>query len=273
MDDDTARARAMLARRRTRFRARDAVGPMPCRPLCICAPRPARTPMSARRIIRRLAARLPPEPRLGASRDFPFHPRSDRRSRVHSSQSSRHVRKAAKGRRLRLFARPCSCRRPISRCAPACRRRSRRSLERWEDMDLYERLRESAAGPRRNSCCTTARPTPTATSISATRSTRSSRTSSPARIQMRGYDSNYVPGWDCHGLPIEWKIEETVPRQGQEQGRGAGQSSSARNAAPSPQHWIDVQREEFKRLGVDRRLGESLHDHGLPRRSADRRAS
>jgi isoleucyl-tRNA synthetase len=27
-------------------------------------------------------------------------------------------------------------------------------------------------------------------------------------LQMRGYDSNYVPGWDCHGLPIEWKIEE-----------------------------------------------------------------
>src|SRR5580698_5389838 len=26
--------------------------------------------------------------------------------------------------------------------------------------------------------------------------------------QMLGFDSNYVPGWDCHGLPIEWKIEE-----------------------------------------------------------------
>ena len=35
--------------------------------------------------------------------------------------------------------------------------------------------------------------------------------------QMLGFDSNYVPGWDCHGLPIEWKIEERIPRQGQEE--------------------------------------------------------
>ena len=69
--------------------------------------------------------------------------------------------------------------------------------------------------------------------------------------QMLGYDSNYVPGWDCHGLPIEWKIEERIPRQGQEQGRRCRSTNSAANAAPSPQHWIDVQREEFKRLGVE----------------------
>ena len=33
-------------------------------------------------------------------------------------------------------------------------------------------------------------------------------------FQMRGYDSNYVPGWDCHGLPIEWKIEEQYRAKG-----------------------------------------------------------
>ena len=46
-------------------------------------------------------------------------------------------------------------------------------LERWDEIDLYGKLRESAEGPRRSSSCTTARPTPTATSTSATRSTRS----------------------------------------------------------------------------------------------------
>ena len=46
-------------------------------------------------------------------------------------------------------------------------------LKRWEEIDLYERLREVAEGPSAASCCTTARPMPTATSISATRSTRS----------------------------------------------------------------------------------------------------
>ena len=40
--------------------------------------------------------------------------------------------------------------------------------------------------------------------------------------QMAGYDANYIPGWDCHGLPIEWKIEEGLPRKKQGQGRGPG---------------------------------------------------
>lgn len=33
-------------------------------------------------------------------------------------------------------------------------------------------------------------------------------------FQMRGFNANYVPGWDCHGLPIEWKIEEKYRAQG-----------------------------------------------------------
>ncbi len=32
--------------------------------------------------------------------------------------------------------------------------------------------------------------------------------------QMLGYDANYVPGWDCHGLPIEWKVEEEYRAKG-----------------------------------------------------------
>jgi isoleucyl-tRNA synthetase len=53
-------------------------------------------------------------------------------------------------------------------------------------------------------------------------------------FQMRGYDSNYVPGWDCHGLPIEWKIEEesTAPRARTR--TRCRSTSSARNAAPLP---------------------------------------
>ncbi|MGE4221536.1 MAG: isoleucine--tRNA ligase, partial [Alphaproteobacteria bacterium] len=67
--------------------------------------------------------------------------------------------------------------------------------------------------------------------------------------QMLGKDANYVPGWDCHGLPIEWKIEE--------QYRAAGRDKDAvpivefrRECRTFADHWIDVQREEFKRLGV-----------------------
>jgi len=71
--------------------------------------------------------------------------------------------------------------------------------------------------------------------------------------QMLGHDSNYVPGWDCHGLPIEWKIEEQYRAKGKEKPNfldpvaiNAFRDECRKFAA----HWVDVQREEFKRLGV-----------------------
>ncbi len=67
--------------------------------------------------------------------------------------------------------------------------------------------------------------------------------------QMIGRDSNYVPGWDCHGLPIEWKIEE--------QYRAAGRNKDEvpipefrRECREFAEHWVGVQSEEFQRLGV-----------------------
>jgi len=64
-----------------------------------------------------------------------------------------------------------------------------------------------------------------------------------------GYDVDYVPGWDCHGLPIEWKIEE----QFRAKGRTKDQVSKAEFRAACRTYaseWIDVQRDAFKRLGV-----------------------
>ena len=64
-----------------------------------------------------------------------------------------------------------------------------------------------------------------------------------------GYDVDYVPGWDCHGLPIEWKVEE----QFRAKGRTKDQVSKAEFRAACRGYangWIDVQREAFKRLGV-----------------------
>ncbi len=67
--------------------------------------------------------------------------------------------------------------------------------------------------------------------------------------QMLGKDSNYVPGWDCHGLPIEWKVEERY--------RAAGKNKDEvpvlefrKECREFAQHWVDVQTEEFQRLGV-----------------------
>ena len=66
---------------------------------------------------------------------------------------------------------------------------------------------------------------------------------------MLGYDSNYVPGWDCHGLPIEWKIEEEYRAKGRNKDEVPINEFRA-DCRDFAAHWIDVQREEFKRLGV-----------------------
>jgi isoleucyl-tRNA synthetase len=68
--------------------------------------------------------------------------------------------------------------------------------------------------------------------------------------QMLGFDSNYVPGWDCHGLPIEWKIEEQYRAKGQDKDT-VPVNEFRKQCRDFAQHWIGVQREEFKRLGVE----------------------
>ncbi len=67
--------------------------------------------------------------------------------------------------------------------------------------------------------------------------------------QMMGRDARYVPGWDCHGLPIEWKIEEQYRAKNLDKDDVPVIEfrQECRNFAAG---WIDIQREEFKRLGV-----------------------
>ncbi|HEY3621307.1 MAG TPA: isoleucine--tRNA ligase [Roseiarcus sp.] len=72
--------------------------------------------------------------------------------------------------------------------------------------------------------------------------------------QMTGRESNYVPGWDCHGLPIEWKVEEEFYRS---KGKSKPDFSDSqaiiafrKECRAYAEHWLSVQREEFKRLGV-----------------------
>ncbi len=66
---------------------------------------------------------------------------------------------------------------------------------------------------------------------------------------MLGYNSAYVPGWDCHGLPIEWKIEEQYRAKGQDKS-AVGINEFRAECRTFAQYWVDTQREEFKRLGV-----------------------
>jgi len=67
--------------------------------------------------------------------------------------------------------------------------------------------------------------------------------------QMSGKDSNYVPGWDCHGLPIEWKIEERYKKDKKNKDE-VPISEFRKECREFANKWIDVQKKEFKRLGV-----------------------
>ncbi|SEV88850.1 Isoleucyl-tRNA synthetase [Cognatiyoonia koreensis] len=67
--------------------------------------------------------------------------------------------------------------------------------------------------------------------------------------QMMGKDARYIPGWDCHGLPIEWKIEEQYRAKGQDKD-DVDIVEFRRECREFAEGWVDIQREEFKRLGV-----------------------
>jgi isoleucyl-tRNA synthetase len=121
-------------------------------------------------------------------------------------------------------------------------------LKRWADMGLYEKLRAQSKGkpkyvlhdgpPYANGNLHIGHALNKILKDIVTRS-----------HQMDGYDSNYVPGWDCHGLPIEWKIEEEY--------RAAGKNKDAvpinefrAECRSFAAKWVGIQRDEFQRLGV-----------------------
>jgi isoleucyl-tRNA synthetase len=127
-------------------------------------------------------------------------------------------------------------------------------LARWKRLGLYERLRTAAKGrtkfvlhdgpPYANGNIHIGHALNKILKDVVTRSQ-----------QMLGYDSNYVPGWDCHGLPIEWKIEEENYRSKNKQKPNlsdpAAMVAFRQECRAYAEHWLNVQREEFKRLGVE----------------------
>ncbi len=122
-------------------------------------------------------------------------------------------------------------------------------LQRWEKMGLYKRLRDHAAGrekfvlhdgpPYANGNLHIGHALNKILKDVVTRSK-----------QMAGYDSNYVPGWDCHGLPIEWKIEEQYRAKKLDKDQ-VPVVEFRKECRAFANHWIGVQAAEFKRLGVE----------------------
>ncbi|OKL42461.1 isoleucine--tRNA ligase [Pseudovibrio exalbescens] len=122
-------------------------------------------------------------------------------------------------------------------------------LKRWEDQDLYRVMRQQAAGkpkfilhdgpPYANGNIHIGHALNKVLKDIVTRA-----------MQMQGYDSNYVPGWDCHGLPIEWKIEEQYRKKGKNKD-AIPVNEFRKECRDFAAKWIDVQRDEFKRLGIE----------------------
>jgi isoleucyl-tRNA synthetase len=129
-------------------------------------------------------------------------------------------------------------------------------LKRWEDMDLFGRQREQ--GRDRTKFTLHDGPPYANGNIHIGHALNKTLKDMVSRsMTMLGYNSAYVPGWDCHGLPIEWKIEEQYRAKGKNKDDVPVIEFRA-ECRTFAQHWVDVQREEFKRLGV---LGDWKHPY------------
>jgi isoleucyl-tRNA synthetase len=134
-------------------------------------------------------------------------------------------------------------------------------LKRWRKLDLYGRLREAAKG-RPRFILHDGPPYANGNIHIGHALNKILKDVVTKSHQMLGFDSNYVPGWDCHGLPIEWKIEEENYRA-----KGKAKPDLSNPAAlvefrkecrAFAEHWIEVQRDEFERLGV---IGDWAHPY------------
>ncbi|MER8887330.1 isoleucine--tRNA ligase [Mesorhizobium sp. M0816] len=121
-------------------------------------------------------------------------------------------------------------------------------VKRWQDMDLYRKLREDAAG-REKYVLHDGPPYANGNIHIGHALNKILKDVITRSFQMRGYDSNYVPGWDCHGLPIEWKIEEQYRAKGKNKDE-VPVNEFRQECREFAAHWIKVQGSEFQRLGV-----------------------
>lgn len=121
-------------------------------------------------------------------------------------------------------------------------------LQRWHDMNLWDKMREQAQGktpftlhdgpPYANGHLHIGHALNKVLKDIVVRSK-----------QMAGYNANYVPGWDCHGLPIEWKIEEQYRDKGIDKD-SVPINEFRQECREYADKWLNIQRGEFKRLGV-----------------------
>ncbi|MEX0343078.1 MAG: class I tRNA ligase family protein, partial [Erythrobacter sp.] len=119
---------------------------------------------------------------------------------------------------------------------------------RWEEEGLYRQLREARAG--RESFVLHDGPPYANGDMHIGHALNHTLKDMVCRTQnLMGKDAPYVPGWDCHGLPIEWKVEEQYRKKKKDKKAVPPKEFRAECRAYA-QKWVDVQREQLKRLGI-----------------------
>jgi len=121
-------------------------------------------------------------------------------------------------------------------------------LEKWEQMNLYQSIRESSKG-RKRYMLHDGPPYANGNIHMGTAFNKILKDIIIKSKQMSGFDAPYVPGWDCHGLPIEHKVDKELGKKKADM----SQVEIRKECRKYAENFINIQREEFVRLGV---LGE-----------------
>ncbi len=122
-------------------------------------------------------------------------------------------------------------------------------LAKWQEQDLYRKLRDARAG--REKFILHDGPPYANGDMHIGHALNHILKDMVVRTQsLLGKDAPYVPGWDCHGLPIEWKVEEQYRKKKLNKDEVPVEEFRAECRAYAKQ-WVDVQREQLKRLGVN----------------------
>ncbi len=118
-------------------------------------------------------------------------------------------------------------------------------LKKWEESKIYHQIREASQG-RRKYILHDGPPYANGNIHLGTALNKILKDMIVKSRFMAGYDSEYVPGWDCHGLPIEHNVDKELG----DKKKGMTAVEIRRYCRAYAEKYIDVQREEFKRLGV-----------------------
>lgn len=121
-------------------------------------------------------------------------------------------------------------------------------LKKWQEMELYREIRNAALG-RPKWVLHWGPPYANGRAHIGHAFTKSLKDIVNRCKQMQGYDAPLVPGWDCHGLPIEWKIEEQYREKGLDKDE-VDILKFRQECREFAQTWADVQSKDFQRLGV-----------------------